>query len=100
MALLNLLKFRSEDRRPLLERCLSIDLEVDPKTARIFDIAAVQFGGDPVVEGARGRVEQRLDQLEKALANTPHVIGHNILRHDIEHLLAARPRLRSKMPAG
>ncbi len=99
MALLSLIRFRTEDRRPLLERCLSVDLEVDPKTARIFDIAAVRFDDNIEIAAPRDKIEERLDQLEKALAKVPFVIGHNILRHDIEHLLAARPRLRSKMTA-
>lgn len=99
MALLNLIRFRTEDRRPLLDRCLSVDLEVDPKTARIFEIAAVQFNSDIDIVAPRGKIEERLDQLEKVLAKVPFVIGHNILRHDIEHLLATRPRLRSKMAA-
>lgn len=29
----------------------------------------------------------------------PYVIGHNVLRHDIEHLLAKRPRLAKKLRA-
>ncbi|RAP41963.1 hypothetical protein BYZ73_06280 [Rhodovulum viride] len=41
----------------------------------------------------KGPVARGLDQLEKALGKSAHVIGHNILRPDIEHLLAARPRL-------
>jgi ATP-dependent DNA helicase RecQ len=44
-------------------------------------------------------MENGLDQLEKALSKTPLVVGHNILRHDIEHLLAARPRLLAKFAA-
>lgn len=99
MALLNFIRSRIEDRRPLLERCLSVDIEVDPKTARIFDLAAMRSNGDAAIVASRGTTEQRLDQLEKALAKTPHVIGHNILRHDIEHLLAARPRLAAKFAA-
>lgn len=99
MALLNLIRFKTEDRRPLLEKCLSVDLEVDPKTARIFDIAAVRVDGESAIHASKGRTEQRLDQLEKALGKVPHVIGHNILRHDIEHLIAARPRLASKLAA-
>ena len=99
MALLNLIRFRTEDKRPLLERCLSVDLEVDPRTARIFDIAAVRVGGESMISASKGKIELGLDQLEKALAKVPHVIGHNILRHDIEHLLAARPRLLSKLTA-
>jgi len=92
MALFDFMKFRSTDKRPLPELCLSVDLEVDPKTTRIFGLAAVRFNGDAVVGASKGTTEHRLDQLEKALSKAPHVIGHNILRHDIEHLLAAARR--------
>ncbi|TCP36111.1 RecQ family ATP-dependent DNA helicase [Rhodovulum marinum] len=97
--LLGFLRSKSEDKTPLLERCLSVDLEVDPKTAEIFDMAAVRFGEGPAVVVAKGNINQGLDQLEKALGTTSHIVGHNILRHDIEHLLAARPRLFEKMAA-
>ncbi len=99
MAFLNFLRSRGEDKGPLLEQCLSVDLEVNPKTAELFDMAAVRFGNGPAVVAPKGKINQALDQLEKALAKTPHVIGHNILRHDIEHLLAARPRLATRMAA-
>ena len=90
---------RTVAKPPLLERCLSVDLEVNPKTAQIFDLAAVRHGQGPAVVAAKGRIQQSLDQLEAALETTSHIIGHNILRHDIEHLLATRPRLRDKMAA-
>lgn len=99
MALLGFIRRRTEDGRPLLERCLSVDLEVNPKTAEIFDLAAVTLGSAPAVVGAGGNIRQKLDQLEKAAAKLPHIIGHNILKHDIEHLLAARPRLAAKLAA-
>ncbi|TDX29238.1 ATP-dependent DNA helicase RecQ [Rhodovulum visakhapatnamense] len=99
MAFLSFKRSRTEDKTPLLERCLSVDLEVDPKTARIFDLAAVRFGGGPAVVAPKGPVARGLDQLEKALGKSAHVIGHNILRHDIEHLLAVRPRLAAKLAA-
>lgn len=98
MALFNFFRARSEDKRPLLERCLSVDLEVDPKTATIFDVAAVRHAG-PAVVAAKGGLSRSLDLLEKALGDTPFILGHNILRHDIEHLVAARPRLRNRMQA-
>ncbi|MCW3783869.1 RecQ family ATP-dependent DNA helicase [Defluviimonas salinarum] len=60
-------------------------------------MAAVRFGGGPAVVAPKSKIRQGLDQLEKALAKIPYVIGHNILRHDLEHLLAARPRLAAKM---
>lgn len=99
MPFLSFLRPRTEDKPPLLERCLSVDLEVNPKTAEIFDLAVVRHGTGPAVVAAKGRLPQSLDRLEAALETTSHVIGHNILRHDIEHLLAARPRLRAKMAA-
>ncbi|MGY3437498.1 MULTISPECIES: RecQ family ATP-dependent DNA helicase [unclassified Marinovum] len=34
-----------------------------------------------------------LDQLEADLGETRHLIGHNILRHDLPHLVTLRPRL-------
>ncbi len=82
-----------------MERCLSVDLEVDPSKAEIFDLAAVRFGPGPAVVAGKGRLQQSLDKLEAALKTTSYIIGHNVLRHDIEHLLAARPRLRDKMMA-
>ena len=91
MPFLSFLRPRSEDKLPLLERCLSVDLEVDPKKAVIFDLAAVRDRSGPAVVAGKGRLEQSLDKLEAALKTTSHIIGHNILRHDIEHLLAARP---------
>ncbi len=99
MAFLKFLRSKTEDERPLPERCLSVDLEVNPKTAEIFDMAAVRFGDGPAVVAPKGNIQKGLDQLEKVLAKVPYVIGHNILRHDIEHLLAARPRLAAKMAA-
>lgn len=99
MALLNFIRRRGEDRTPLLQRCLSVDLEVDPKTARIFDMAAVRFGDEPAVVAPKGDIGRGLEVLEQALGQSLHILGHNILRHDIEHLLAARPRFLDKMAA-
>jgi ATP-dependent DNA helicase RecQ len=59
----------------------------------------VRYGSGPALVSGKGRLKQSLDELETALDKTKHIIGHNILRHDIEHLLAARPRLRTKMMA-
>jgi ATP-dependent DNA helicase RecQ len=82
-----------EPSRALLTRCVAIDLEVDPKTASIFDFAAVWCGGDRVIRSQKRHVEAALDQFEAALTEAEFLIGHNILRHDLPHLAAARPRL-------
>lgn len=99
MAFLSFSKSKIADDRPLLERCLSIDLEVDPKTAKVFDLAAVTHGNASALIAPKGDLSKGLDKLERALETYPHLLGHNIMRHDLEHLFAARPRLASRADA-
>ena len=73
--------------------CVSVDLEVDPRTARIFALAAVRADGAPPILSRKGDLATALDRLEAALEGADHLIGHNILQHDLPHLAAARPRL-------
>jgi len=77
-----------------LARCVSVDLEVDPRTARIFALAAIRADGAPPILSRKGDLATALDRLEAALEGADHLIGHNILQHDLPHLAAARPRLR------
>ena len=58
MRFLNFLRPKTGNMPPLLERCLSVDLEVNPKTAEIFDLAAVRHGKGPAVVPAKGRLRQ------------------------------------------
>lgn len=76
----------------LTESLLSIDLEVDPATARIFAFAAVRGDGAALLH-RKGDPAPALDRLEAFCHGASHLIGHNILRHDLPHLLAVRPRL-------
>lgn len=77
----------------LIKSCLSVDLEVNPQTAKVFAFAAVSGGATPeVVSGGRDLADD-LDRLEEHLVGHEHLLGHNVLRHDLEHLIAARPRL-------
>ena len=78
---------------PFLVHCLSVDLEVDPKTARVFDLAAVRLGDTAALRCKSSEMAAGLDRLEAELGETRHLIGHNILRHDLPHLAAMRPRL-------
>lgn len=82
-----------------LSGCLSIDLEVDPRTAKVFAFAAVRSDDQPALKSGTASLEQNLDRLEDAIAGISHPIGHNFLRHDMEHLIAARPRLAQIMQA-
>jgi ATP-dependent DNA helicase RecQ len=67
MAFLNFLRSKAEDKRPLLEQCLSVDLEVNPKTAEIFDMAAVRFGNGPAVVAPKGRSSRGSTNSKKRL---------------------------------
>ncbi|MEP3328931.1 RecQ family ATP-dependent DNA helicase [Sedimentitalea sp.] len=80
------------DQSEILSRCLSIDLEVDPREARIFAFAAVPEGGGEGIVHRKGDLRTALEKLDLFCAGFTHVIGHNILRHDLPHLMAVSPR--------
>jgi RecQ family ATP-dependent DNA helicase len=77
-----------------LSRCISVDLEVDPKSARLFAFAAVR-GEQAMVHrtGPWASLEIGLNRLEALCDGAAHLVGHNILRHDLPHLVANRARL-------
>jgi len=77
-----------------LSRCVSVDLEVDPKSARLFAFAAVRGEASFVHRsGPWATLESGLDRLEAFCDGAAHLVGHNILRHDLPHLVANRARL-------
>ncbi|WP_425091496.1 RecQ family ATP-dependent DNA helicase [Tropicimonas sp. S265A] len=79
-------------RSEILSRSVSIDLEVNPDKAQIFALAAVSLdvSGPKVV--ASENVSEALASLDTFCRNFDHIIGHNILRHDLPHLAAASPK--------
>ncbi|TVQ34571.1 MAG: RecQ family ATP-dependent DNA helicase, partial [Phycisphaeraceae bacterium] len=79
----------------LLERCVAVDLEVDPGTAHLFAFAAVRGGTGEALVHRKGDLGQALERFEEFCAGPIHVVGHNILRHDLPHLLANRPGLEN-----
>ena len=81
-----------------LARCVSVDLEVDPASAQLFAFAAVGGTGGSVVH-RKGPLESALARLDTYCRDFDHVIGHNILHHDLPHLAAASPS-RSAVPDG
>jgi ATP-dependent DNA helicase RecQ len=79
---------------PFLQSCVAIDLEVDPRTARLFAFGAVR--ADQAIthhSGPWAALDPALDQLEAFCDGATHLVGHNILRHDLPHLIANRARL-------
>lgn len=82
-------------RWSILDRSVSIDLEVDPEQAKIFAFAAVSKKADAPKVVAKNNVEAALGKLDTFCKGFDHVIGHNVLRHDLPHLAAASPRFAS-----
>lgn len=82
-----------------LSKCISIDLEVDPKAAKIFALAAVRHDHGATLNVAGDLGAQHLDQLEQIIASVGHPIGHNFIHHDMEHLIAVRPQFAQIMQA-
>ncbi|RWD31325.1 MAG: RecQ family ATP-dependent DNA helicase [Mesorhizobium sp.] len=76
-----------------MQRCVSVDLEVDPATATIFGFAAVREDGRPAILAKKHDLVAALDRLETESADAEHLFGHNIIRHDLPHLVAVRPGL-------
>lgn len=76
-----------------LDTCLSLDLEVDPKAARILSLAALSVDEGTRIVHRAGNPTEAMDHLETSAAGYRHLIGHNILRFDLPHLAAARPKL-------
>lgn len=76
----------------ILDRCVSIDLEVDPEKAKIFAFAAVARDSTKPSLVVNGNVDAGLPRLDDFCRGFDHVIGHNILRHDLPHLAAASLR--------
>jgi len=76
----------------ILRRSVSIDLEVNPEKAKIFAFAAVAVDPERPSFVVRENVELNLRKLDTFCQGFDHVIGHNILRHDLPHLAAASPK--------
>ena len=85
-------KTENINRCDVLSRSVSIDLEVDPERAKIFALAAVAQDSDAPKLVAKNNIGMALTELDAFCQGFDHVIGHNILRHDLPHLVAASPR--------
>nr|WP_287306793.1 RecQ family ATP-dependent DNA helicase [Mesorhizobium sp.] len=66
---------------------------MDPATAAIFAFAAVRDDARPSILAKKRDLDAALDRLEAESAAAEHLLGHNIIRHDLPHLVALRPGL-------
>ncbi|MER8983702.1 RecQ family ATP-dependent DNA helicase [Mesorhizobium sp. M0843] len=83
----------TEPFQPFLQCCISVDLEVDPATATIIAFAAVRDNARSPILAKKRDLVAGLDRLEAESGDAAHVLGHNIIRHDLPHLVAVRPGL-------
>jgi hypothetical protein len=59
---------------PFLQRCVSVDLEVDPATATVFAFAAVRDEPSTPIVAKKRDLVAALDRLEAELSGTLHLI--------------------------
>lgn len=64
---------------------------MNPEKAEIFAFAAVRGRDQETVVFKNGDRQAAFDRLEKMASEAEFLLGHNILRHDLPHLAAARP---------
>ncbi len=79
--------------RDFLNICLAVDLEIEPTAARLLSFAGVTNRGDTLVIHRKGDPGKALERLEQAFEGYQHLLGHNIIRFDLPHLVANRPTL-------
>ena len=76
--------------------CLSLDLEVNPRTARIHALAAVRPDTDQRLVFPRRdlTLTDALAHLDGLANDADFLLGHNLIAHDLPHLKAVKPDLR------
>ena len=75
-------------------RCISVDLEVGPRDARIHLFAAVRGDADEAFIFKGGDLATALARLDRFAEGASFLLGHNLVAFDARHLEAAKPDLR------
>ena len=84
-----------------LFRCLSLDLEVDVRDARIHAFAGVRSDTGQSLTGPNSTgLAGALFELDRLADGADFILGHNLIDFDLPHLKAASPGLRLfRLPA-
>ncbi len=85
---------KSANADALLKRCVSIDLEIDPKTNRLQSFAGVRYGVEKSCVFKRGSLADALDDLDRFSDAPEFLLGHNFIKFDARHLEATKRDLR------
>ncbi len=68
--------------------CVSLDLEIDPRTGRLFAFAATRGGDEAPLVYSGGNLAAALRSLDSYCSGADFLVGHNIIDHDLAHLAA------------
>lgn len=83
-----------------IARCLSLDLEVGKRDARIHQLAAVKGNSGAAFTHQQGNLPAALARLDSFAAGMTFLLGHNLIDFDLPHLTAAKPDLNLlRLPA-
>ncbi len=74
-------------------RCLSIDLEVDPRTERIKAFGAIRGDTKMALSRSEKVRDKTLAGLDRFAGRMEFLLGHNLINFDLVHLEAANPKL-------
>lgn len=78
----------SELHTKFIDNCAGLDIEVDPQTAEIFAMVAIKPSTGETIDYSNRNIQEFLDKLEKLLGQSYYLVGHNLLRFDLEHIIA------------
>ena len=81
----------SDRHAKFIDNCVAIDLEVNPKTAKIFAMAAVRQNPIEKTVVRNRKTSYFLQKLDAMIRPSNYLIGHNILKFDLQHLTATHP---------
>ena len=84
----------------LLQRSLSVDLEVGKKNGSIHAFAAVRLDADRPLIFQKGNLATALRKLDRFADGSDVLLGHNLIAFDLPYLAATKSDLRLlKLPA-
>jgi len=75
------------------EQCLSLDLEVDPKTKRINSFGAIRGDTKAALLRSVKALTKDLAELDRFARGAEFLLGHNLIRFDLGYLKAVDPKL-------
>ena len=90
---LPLKNINSVDKASFKPNCLAIDLEVSVEDAKIYELAAVRGDNGRAFAPGKNKTHEGLAGISHFSQGLNFLLGHNIRKHDLPHLRAAKPEL-------